>query len=172
MMFLTLTRRILATPVAPQGWGRREYCNAAIANALQHAKILGSTSSPASFGRFARGRRSATLRSDQSLTRHDLRGCVAGLSVHPAAHDNGPPWRDNDRTDNGTSNHHGAARDGGDAACAIDAARADHGTCFHRAQGDEASGQQQRDHQMFHDCSPRVEVLVRQSQFNSGSFGG
>jgi hypothetical protein len=56
MMFLTLTRRILATPVAPQGRGRSEYCNAAIANALQHAKILGSASSPASSGRVCAGK--------------------------------------------------------------------------------------------------------------------
>jgi hypothetical protein len=62
------------------------------------------------------------------------------LSVHPAANNDGTPWRDYGPMDNRTSDNHRAAS--GDAASAIDAARADDGACFHRAQGDEASCQQ------------------------------
>jgi hypothetical protein len=63
---------------------------------------------------------------------------IAGLSVHPAANNDATPWCND--TANGTRNDDSAA--GGDAACAIDAARADDGACVHRAQGDEASCQQ------------------------------
>jgi hypothetical protein len=82
----------------------------------------------------------------QSLVaRHVLSWCGGGLSVHPAAN-NGPPWCNNsttdNRTDDRTSNDHGTAWGDGDAARAIDAARADDGACVHRAQGDEASCQQ------------------------------
>jgi hypothetical protein len=53
--------------------------------------------------------------------------CASQDSVHPAANNDGPPWRDNNsRTDNRTSDDHGAAACG-DAACAMDAARADDG---------------------------------------------
>jgi len=63
------------------------------------------------------------------------------LSVHPAANDDGPPWRNNHSTSyNRRSDDHRAAC--GDAARTIDAARADDGACFHRVQGDEASCQE------------------------------
>src|SRR3978361_1846313 len=79
--------------------------------------------------------------------------CIAGLSVYPAANNDGSPWCD----DRPSDDHRASC---GDAACAIDAARADDGARVHRAQGDEASCQQERDHQMFHDCPPWVEVPV------------
>ena len=65
----------------------------------------------------------------------------AEWSVHPAANNNTPPWRHNDAaSDYGSSNDHGPAC--ANAACAIDAARADDRTRIHRAQSDEASCQQ------------------------------
>jgi hypothetical protein len=80
-----------------------------------------------------------------------------GLSVHPAVDNNGPPWRHNNSAPGNRRSHdHGAAACG-DAARANDAARADHGACVHRAQGDEASRQREGDDQMFHGSSPWVE---------------
>jgi hypothetical protein len=52
----------------------------------------------------------------------------------------GPPWRDYDMMDNGTSDDHSAAC--ADAAGAMHSARADDGACVDGAQGDEASCQQ------------------------------
>jgi hypothetical protein len=81
----------------------------------------------------------------------------AELSIDSAAaNNNGPPWRNNHSTpDNRGSNDHRAAA-GGDAACPIHTARADDGARVDRAQGDEASCQQYRDDQMFHEFSPWV----------------
>jgi hypothetical protein len=80
----------------------------------------------------------------------------AEWSVHPAS--NSRPWRHNDATpDHGSAHDHGAACS--NASSANDAPRADHRVCIHRAQGDEASRQQYRDHQMFHDCSPWLHVV-------------
>jgi hypothetical protein len=59
-------------------------------------------------------------------------------SVHPTA-DDGPPWRDNGSTGDGTSDGHGPAC--GDAACMVDAPRADDCARFHRAQRHEACRQ-------------------------------
>jgi hypothetical protein len=58
-------------------------------------------------------------------------------SIHPAANNNGPPWRNDNMMDTWASNDHSAAS--ANAACAIDAASADDGACSHRAQCDEAA---------------------------------
>jgi hypothetical protein len=68
----------------------------------------------------------------------------------PARSDNNSMWGGNDRT---CDNCRTAS---GDAAGAKHASRADDGTCFHTAQGDEASCHQYGDNQTFHDCSPLV----------------
>ena len=70
-----------------------------------------------------------------------LNWCLAELSVHPSAN-YGPPRCNNNRASGNRGSHdHGASWGGGDAACAIDAARADDGACFHRAESNEASCQ-------------------------------